>query len=122
MLLENEPGVIGGIFQFCDDRPFDRDIEALEHVSNQVMRQRPFLGRVPQEHANDCSHIVLDLDDEDFFFVTDENGATAVGRQDPPNIDGHDIILHIHSLLPPRQKTSPAFVSAKFFMGFAGWR
>src|SRR5436190_8274059 len=71
------------------------------------MRQRPFLRRVAQEHADDCPHVVLYLDDEDLLVVADEDGATAVGGEDSANLNGHHVVLHHLTLLPKPQKTSP---------------
>ena len=71
------------------------------------MRQRPFFGRIAQEHSDDGPHVVLDLDDEHLLVITDKNRATAVGGQDPPDLDRHNIFFHTVSLGEERQKTSP---------------
>jgi hypothetical protein len=51
---------------------------------------------------------VLDLDYEDFFVVAHEDGAAAIGREDSPNLDWHDVVLHTDSLLRELKKTSTA--------------
>jgi hypothetical protein len=43
---------------------------------------------------------MLDLDDEDFFIVADENRAPAVGGEDSANFNGDNVVLHIFILLP----------------------
>src|SRR3954468_11104380 len=70
------------------------------------MREGPFLRRVPQEHADNVPHRVLDLDDEHFLFIADKNGASAVRGEDSANLDGYNVILHGVSLWRCGQKTS----------------
>src|SRR6266496_3159443 len=107
LLLEDEPGEIGGVLQLRNDRALDGDVEPVEHVSNQIVSEGPLLGCVAQEHANDGSHVVLDLDDEDLLLVPYEDGTTTVGGEYPPNLNRHDIILHTDSVCPKNEKTSP---------------
>src|SRR5438132_1691830 len=99
LLLQDQPGIVGGIFQFRDDGSLDSDVESFQHVSNEVVGQRPFLGGIAEKHADDRPHIMLDLDNEDFFLVADEDGTSAVGGENTPNLNTHYIILHKHSLL-----------------------
>src|SRR5205823_644215 len=54
------------------------------------------------------AHVRLDVDDENLVVVADEQGATAVGGQDPANLDRHHIVLHINSVLRKSENTSPA--------------
>src|ERR1043166_8641037 len=107
LLLENEPGEIGGVLQLGDDGALDGDIEAVEHVRNQIVSEGPLFGGVAQEHADDGAHVVLDLNDEDLLLVSDEDGTTAVGGEYPPDLNRHDIILHKDSVCPKTEKTSP---------------
>ena len=48
----------------------------------------------------------LDLNDEDFLIISDENGASAVGGQDSANLNRHNVVLHTDSLWRCGQKTS----------------
>ena len=77
-----------------------------ENGRHEIMGEWAFLGRVAQEHADDGSHVVLDLDHEDLLVVADEDSAPAVGGQDTPNLNGHYFVLHVETLVPESKKTS----------------
>ena len=44
LLLQDEPGEVGGVFQIGDDDAFDVDAEALEDAIDEVVGERTFLG------------------------------------------------------------------------------
>lgn len=94
LLLKNEPRKVCGILQLGNDGALDRDVEPLEDAVHQVVRQRTLFRRIAQKHPNNHSHVVLDLNDEDLLVVADENRAPAVRRQDPANLNGHNVTLH----------------------------
>ena len=98
LLLQNQPGEIGGILQIRDDDAFDADAEALENPVDEVVGERAFLGRLAQEHADDRAHLRLDVDDENLLVIADEQRAAAVGGQDSANLNGHHFVLHTLSL------------------------
>ena len=106
-LLENEPGKERRVLDLGDDGALDADVEPLENAGNEVVSEGAFLGRVAEEHPDHGSHVGLDLDDEDFLVIADEDGASAVRRQDAANLDRNDVFLHAFSLCSSRQKTSP---------------
>src|SRR6185436_1647643 len=87
LLLQDQARKICGIFQLGNDRAFYGNIKALEDIVQKVVGQRSFLGSFPQEHADDGAHVVFDLNDEDFFVVTDEDGAAAVCGEYSANLD-----------------------------------
>src|SRR6185295_3063260 len=92
-LLENEPSEIGVVFEVVDHRALDRDVEPLADAVDEIVSERPFLGGIPEEHANHRSHVVLDLDDEHFFLVPHEDRASAVRGEDAANLDRDDVVL-----------------------------
>ena len=107
LLLQNQAGVVRRVFQLSDDHSLDRDVEPGKNTGDQIVSQGPLLGRLAQEHADDLTHVVLDLNDEDFLVVADKNRAAAIGGQNSADIDRHGIFLHTLSLGEEREKTSP---------------
>src|SRR5207249_10602693 len=49
LLLQDQAGEIGGVFQFGDHDPLDGDVETLEDALDEVMSERPFFWRVAQK-------------------------------------------------------------------------
>jgi len=107
LLLQNQAGEVGGVFQLGDDHAFDGDSESFKNALNEIVRERAFLRSVTEEHADDGAHLGLDIDDEDFFVVPDEEGAPAVCRQNTADLYRQYIVLHEHSVLRKMEKTSP---------------
>ena len=68
--------------------------EPLEDGRHEIVGQGAFLGGVAHEHADDHAHVVLDLDNEDFLVIADEDRATTVRRQNAANLDRYDVALH----------------------------
>jgi hypothetical protein len=60
------------------------------------MCQGPFFGRIPEEHADDGPHVRFDVDHENLLVISHEQGAPAIGRQDPANLNRHHVVLHIY--------------------------
>src|SRR5207302_4663867 len=81
--------------------------EPLENALDQVVGEGTLFGRVTQEHANDRPHIRFDVDHKNLVVVPDEQRTTAIGRKDTPNLHGYHVVLHSHSVLRQREKTSP---------------
>ena len=108
LLLQNQPREVGGIFQIGDDDALDVDAEALENPVDEVVRERAFLRRLAQKHADDRAHLRLDVDDENLFVVAHKQRATAVGGKDSANLHRHHIVLHASNLGHSREKQAPA--------------
>lgn len=106
LLLQNQTGKIGRVLKFCDDHSFDGDTKPFENALNEIVRERSFLGGVAQEHSDDRAHVRLDVNDEDFIIVANEQSTPAIGGKNPPNLHGHDVVLHINSVLCKIEKTS----------------
>jgi len=113
LLLEDEASEVGGVFQFGDDDAFDADAETFKNALNEIMSERPLFGRVAEEHADNHAHVWFDVDDEDFFVVAYEESTPAVGGQNTPDLNRHDIVLHDHSVGRKWKKTSPPPARAK---------
>ena len=108
LLLKNQPREVSRVPEFGNDGALHRDVEALEHAVHQVVRERPFLRGIPQKHADNRAHVVLNLDHENLFIVSHEDGAAAIRRENSANFNGHDVILHVFSLWPACENTSRA--------------
>ena len=98
MLLQNQPREVGGILQIRDDDAFDVDAEALEYPVDEVVGERTLLRRLAQKHADDCAHLRFDVDDKDLFIIADKQCAPAVGGENSPDLNRHNIVLHGTSL------------------------
>ena len=114
LLLQNQPRKIGGIFQVGDDHALDADAEALENPVDEVVRERAFLRRLTQEHADDRAHLRLDVDDENLLVIADKQRATAVGGKDSANLHRHHIVLHVPNLSHVRAKNKSRLLMLKF--------
>src|SRR5687768_11289256 len=106
LLGENQPREVSRVLEFGDDHAIHGNVEALENALDQVVRERAFLGLVPQEHADHCPHLRLDVDDEHLFVIANKQCAAAVGGKDAANLHGQHIVLHVVSLCGNSKKTS----------------
>jgi hypothetical protein len=106
LLLQNQSGEISRVLQLRNYDSLDSNAEAFENTLNEIVRQRPFFGRIAQKHSDDRAHVRLDVDDKHFVIIANEQSTPAIGGKNPANLHGHDIVLHIHSLLCKFEKTS----------------
>jgi rfaE bifunctional protein nucleotidyltransferase chain/domain len=75
------------------------------------MGQRSFLGSFTQEHPNDRPHVMLNLDDENFFAVSQKNRATSARGQDASNLHWQYVIFHTDTLDAHFQKLKQEQIS-----------
>jgi len=106
LLLQDEAGKISRVLQLGDHNSFNRNAETFEDALDEIVRKRPFFGSVAQEHSDDRAHVRFDVDDEDFIIIANEQSTPAIGGKNPPNLNGHDIVLHINIVLCKIEKTS----------------
>jgi hypothetical protein len=94
LLLQYQPGEVCGIPKLCDYNAFYGDIESFENTLHEIVRQRAFLRGTTQEHADDGAHARLDIDDEHLFIIPHKQSAPAIGGEDAPDLNRHNVILH----------------------------
>ncbi|SPE54669.1 hypothetical protein SBV1_1910014 [Verrucomicrobia bacterium] len=112
LLLEDQPGEVGGVLEFGDNDALDGNAEAFENALHEIVREGPFFGCVVQKHTDDGAHVRLDVDDKNLLLITDKKGTAAVGGEDSPDLNRHHIVLHNNTLLLNPKKTSPASAPA----------
>ena len=78
--------IVGRVFQIVDDDPLDVRAERRHQMAHQIVRQRPFLDRAAHEHRDRAADALVDIDDENFVVVPEENRAAAARRQDRPHL------------------------------------
>ena len=106
LLLQNQPREISRVLQLCNYNSFNGNTEAFEDALNEIVSQRPLFGSVAQEHSDDRAHVRFDVDDKHFVIIANEQSTPAIGGKNPPNLNGHDIVLHINIVLCKIEKTS----------------
>jgi hypothetical protein len=95
LLLQNQAGEVGRVFQLRDDDPLDGHVQPLENIVDQIVRERAFLDGPLEKHADDRAHAMFDLNDKDLAGIADEDGAAGVGWQDSTNLHWQNVVLHI---------------------------
>ena len=92
---QDYPGEIGVAAQGIDHDSFHLDLEGVEDVPDQFMRQGALIMFAPHRHGDGAPNTWLDMDDEAFLLVTDENGQGVLIRgKDPKDFHAHDIRVH----------------------------
>src|SRR5260221_8726374 len=93
--LEDDAGEIGVAAQRVDHDPLHLDVEGIEDVSDQFMRQGPLVMLPAHRHGDGTTHTRLDVNDKTFFVVADKNGQRVLIRgKDSKNLHAHDIRVH----------------------------
>jgi hypothetical protein len=114
LLLQNEAREVGGIFQVGNNDALNADAKALEDTNQEVVGERTFFGCLPQEHADNGTHLRFHVDDKDFLVVADEKRAAAVRGKNSTNLHWHDFVLHAPKFIGKIKKDKS---TAAFWLG-----
>src|SRR5438270_12246078 len=63
-------------------------------MRHQIMRQRSFFRHLTHEHRDRAANRLIDVNDENFVAIPDENRATATGWEHGANMYLNDRFVH----------------------------
>ena len=105
------------MLQLRNYHPLHRNTEPLKNITQQIVRQRPFLRRIAQEISNHRRHISFHLNNENLLVIPQKNRRTAIGGKNPTNLYQNDIRVHGPNL----RRASPIDKPLPSAAGFGPW-
>src|SRR5436190_1888259 len=90
-------------------------------MRHQIVSERTLLGNLAHEHRNRAAHGLIDINDEDFVVVAEENGTPAACRQNRAHLHFDHRFVHQRTLSAGKRKTSDVHRMGRIrFMRYMG--
>jgi hypothetical protein len=95
---DDDPRVVGGIFQIIDNDSVNLCAESRHQMRHQIVSERPLLCDLTHEHGDRAAHRLIDVDDEYFLVIANKHGAPTACRQNRPHLHLDHRFVHERTL------------------------